>query len=108
MQRLFLLMREDILFTTDAVILEFLAMFSTVGPYLRQQAATRVDEMLSNPGVRVVEVTRARLLRLALYKDRLDKLTDCVSMQTMRRESLTDVLINALHFTREGFHIVFV
>jgi len=103
---------EDVLFTTDAVVLEFLAAFSATGPYLRHQAATRVDEMLSDPGVRVVEVTRARLLEgLALYKDRLDKeysLTDCVSMQTMRREGLTDVLSNDHHFTQEGFHIAFV
>ena len=47
---------------------------------------------------------------LALYQARPDKhysLTDCVSMQAMRREGLTDVLTNDHHFTQEGFHILF-
>ena len=92
------LQRDDTLFTTDAVILEFLAVFSSTGSYMRQQAVARVEGMLANPYIRVVEVTRARLLEgLALYKDRPDKeysLTDCISMQVMRREGLTEVLTN--------------
>jgi hypothetical protein len=43
---------------------------------------------------------------LALYQSRLDKgysLTDCISMQTMRREGLTEVLTNDRHFEQEGF-----
>ena len=105
------LAREDSFYTTDAIILEVLAAFSAAGPYLRQQAAARVEEMLADPSVRVVELTRARLLEgLALYKARPDKaysLADCVSMQVMRHEGLTDVLTNDHHFTQEGFHIVF-
>jgi len=47
---------------------------------------------------------------LTLYEARPDKvysLTDCISMQVMRREGLTDVLTNDHHFTQEGFHILF-
>jgi predicted nucleic acid-binding protein len=47
---------------------------------------------------------------LTFYASRPDKeysLTDCVSMQAMRREGLIDVLSNDHHFTPEGFHIVF-
>jgi predicted nucleic acid-binding protein len=105
------LQRADTLFTTDAVILEFLAAFSSAGSYMRQQAVARVEGMLANPYIHVVEMTRARLLEgLALYKDRPDKeysLTDCISMQVMRREGLTEVLTNDHHFTQEGFHILF-
>jgi predicted nucleic acid-binding protein len=76
---------------------------------MRQQAVARVEGMLANPYIRVVEVTRVRLLEgLALYKDRPDKeysLTDCISMQVMRREGLIEVLTNDHHFTQEGFHI---
>ena len=47
--------------------------------------------------------SRASLLdALTLYKSRPDKeysLTDCISMQTMRREGLTEVLTNDHHFT---------
>ena len=105
------LLREDTLLTTDAIVLEFLAAFSSAGSYLRQQAGARVEAMLSNPYIRVVEVTRARLLDgLALYKNRPDKeysLTDCISMQVIRREGLTEVLTNDHHFTQEGLHILF-
>ena len=41
---------------------------------------------------------------------RLDKgfsLTDCISMQSMRREGLSDVLTNDWHFEQEGFRAVF-
>jgi len=47
---------------------------------------------------------------LSLYRARPDKaysLTDCISMQTMRCEGLTDVLTNDHHFTQEGFRILF-
>ena len=105
------LRRDDVFFTTDAIILEFLAAFSSAGPYLRQQAVDRVEAMLSNPYIQVIEVTRVLLLEgLALYKSRSDKeysLTDCISMHVMHREGLTDVLTNDHHFTQEGFHILF-
>lgn len=105
------LRRDDVFFTTDAIVLEFLAAFSSTGPYLRQQAVEQVEAMLSNPYIRVVEVTRARLLDgLAIYKNRPDKeysLTDCISMHVMRREGLTDVLTNDHHFAQEGFRILF-
>jgi predicted nucleic acid-binding protein len=41
-----------------------------------------------------------------MYRARPDKgysLTDCISMQTMRREGLTEVLTNDRHFEQEGF-----
>jgi predicted nucleic acid-binding protein len=47
---------------------------------------------------------------LDLYERRQDKqysLTDCISMQVMRREGLTDVLTNDHHVEQEGFRILF-
>jgi len=47
---------------------------------------------------------------LALYRNRPDKgysMIDCISMQTMRREGLTDVLTNDRHFEQEGFRALF-
>jgi predicted nucleic acid-binding protein len=105
------LMDEDILFTTDAVLLEFLAAVSAAGPHLRQQAAERVEGMFADSSMRVIEVTRALFLDgLALYQSRPDKeysLADCISMHIMRREGLTEVLTNDHHFEQEGFHILF-
>ncbi len=45
-----------------------------------------------------------------LYRARPDKgysLTDCISMQIMRREGLTDALTNDRHFEQEGFRALF-
>jgi predicted nucleic acid-binding protein len=101
----------DLVWTTDAVFVEVLAAFSAGGAHLRHEAVLLVDELLNDPNVRVVEATRSLFLDgLSLYRVRPDKaysLTDCMSMQVMRREGLTDVLTNDHHFTQEGFHILF-
>jgi predicted nucleic acid-binding protein len=105
------LTHEDRLFTTDAVLLEFLAAVSAAGPQLRHAAAARVAGMFADPAMRMVEATRALFLDgLALYQSRPDKeysLTDCISMEVMRREGLTEALTNDRHFTQEGFQILF-
>jgi predicted nucleic acid-binding protein len=47
---------------------------------------------------------------LALYHERPDKgysLTDCISMQTMRREGLTEAVTSDRHFEQEGFRVLF-
>jgi len=105
------LVDADIVFTTDAVFMELLAALSAGGPHLRHEAVLLVDGLLDDPNVRVVEATRGLFLDgLSLYRARPDKeysLTDCISMQVMRRESLTEVLTNDRHFTQEGFRILF-
>lgn len=98
-------------YTTDAVFDEYLATYSARASYLRQRAAVSVRRLLAAPEVTVIPQTRALFLAgLTLYEARPDKaysLTDCISMQVMRREGLTDVLTNDHHFTQEGFHILF-
>ncbi|MBL8230396.1 MAG: hypothetical protein JNL98_18040 [Bryobacterales bacterium] len=45
-----------------------------------------------------------------MYGDRPDKgysLTDCISIQTMRREGLTGALTNDRYFEQEGFRALF-
>jgi hypothetical protein len=46
------------------------------------------------------------LTGLALYEARPDKgysLADCVSMEAMRQESITEILAHDNHFAQEGF-----
>jgi uncharacterized protein len=78
---------------------------------LRADAAKIVRTILTANTVRVVPQSHQGFLDgLAFYEARPDKgysLTDCVSMQTMRREGLTDVLTNDRHFEQEGFQAVF-
>jgi uncharacterized protein len=46
---------------------------------------------------------------LSLYKSRPDKgysLTDCISMQAMHQEGITEVLTHDAHFAQEGFALL--
>jgi predicted nucleic acid-binding protein len=96
------LTENDTVFTSDAVLIEFLAAVSAAGPRMRELAAAQVDAILADPYLHVAEITRAQFLDgLSLYKFRPDKaysLTDCISMQVMRREGISEVLSNDHHF----------
>lgn len=97
--------------TTDEVLVEYLTFFATVHERMRRKAVAHAERILEDPGVRVVPQSRESFLSgLQLYRDRPDKgysLTDCISMQTMRRAGLTEVLTNDQHFEQEGFRALF-
>jgi predicted nucleic acid-binding protein len=97
--------------TTEWVLAEFLAFYSAAGAVTRQRAASRTRQMFSGPNVQVFPASQATFLDgLVLYESRPDKaygLTDCISMQVMRREGITEVLTNDRHFLQEGFRIAF-
>jgi uncharacterized protein len=99
------------LYTVDEVLAAFLTFSSTSGAHIQTRAARTVRHALQDPQWTVFPQSRASLLEaLALYESRPDKeysLTDCISMQVMRREGLTDVLSNGHHFAQEGFRLVF-
>ena len=96
--------------TTDEVLTELLA-FCAADPQLRLEAALAVRDILASKGARVVPQSRESFLSgLALYQSRPDKgysLTDCISMQTMRHEGVTEALTNDRHFEQEGFRALF-
>ena len=85
--------------------------FFSADPWQRSRAAMTVRSLLANPEVRVVPQSRESFLSgMSLYEARPDKgysLTDCISMQTMRREGITEALTNDRHFEQEGFHALF-
>ncbi len=68
-------------------------------------------QLQNDPDIRIIPQSRASFLDgLSLYHARPDKgysLTDCISMQAMRRGGLTDALTNDRHFEQEGFRAVF-
>lgn len=98
------------LVTTDEVLIEFLNFFSTSNAYMRNGVADRVQNILNSRQVQVVAQTRDSFLDgLSLYTQRLDKgysLTDCISMQTMKRQGITQILTHDKHFAQEGFVIL--
>ena len=95
------------LLTTDEVLSEFLAALSDGGKPLRIQAVKMVRAILDNPNVTVLAQTRESFLRgVTLYEQRADKqysLTDCISMNAMKANSITEVLTHDRHFEQEGF-----
>jgi len=101
----------DRIVTTDEVLVEYLAFFASARPSVRMQAGNTVAQFLAHSRVQVIPQTRDSFLRgLQLYRARPDKgysLTDCISMETMRREGLTEVLTNDRHFEQEGFRALF-
>jgi predicted nucleic acid-binding protein len=100
---------EVFLVTTDEVLTEFLAALSR-GEHMRKQAGKMVRTILENPNVKVIPQTRDSFLKgLTLYENRSDKeysLTDCISMNVMKTESLVEVLTNDHHFEQEGFSVL--
>lgn len=100
---------EVFIVTTDEVLTEFLAALSR-GEHMRKQAAKMVRAILENPNVKVIPQTRESFLKgLTFYENRSDKeysMTDCISMNVMRAESLVEVLTNDHHFEQEGFTVL--
>ena len=99
-----------LVYTTDEVLTEVLA-FCSSDEGLRADAARIVRSILMSSTVRVLPQSRQTFLDgLALYEARPDKgysLADCISMQAMRREGLTEALTNDRHFEQEGFESLF-
>jgi predicted nucleic acid-binding protein len=98
------------LLTTDEVLTEFLTALSRGGEQLRRQAAKMVRAILDDPNVKVLPQTRNSFLNgVAFYERRPDKnysLTDCISMNAMRSESVTKVLTNDHHFEQEQYEVL--
>lgn len=101
----------DMIVTTDEVLTEYLAFFAGARVSIRDWAGRIVAGLLDDLEVRIVPQSRESFLSgLQLYRARPDKgysLTDCISMQTMRREGLTEILTNDRHFEQQGFRALF-
>jgi predicted nucleic acid-binding protein len=96
--------------TTDEVLAEYLTFFSAAPEPVRREAADSVEGILASSVILVIPQRASFLAGLQLYRARPDKgysLTDCISMQTMRKEGHTEVLTNDRHFEQEGFRALF-
>ncbi|MBH0179470.1 MAG: PIN domain-containing protein [Nitrospira sp.] len=95
------------LFTTEAVLTEFLNALADKGPHVRAAAVEMVEAIMNNSRVTVIPQSRHTFNRsLAFYKARPDKgysLTDCGSMLLMRERHLSEALTTDRHFEQEGF-----
>jgi len=104
-------LHDSHLYTVDEVLAEYLTFYSATRPQAREDAVQTVRDILRDPHMTVIPQSHASFLdAFALYASRPDKeysLVDCVSMQVMRREGLTEALTNDHHFVQEGFRIAF-
>jgi uncharacterized protein len=103
------LLGDIIIVTTDEVLTEFLTALSR-SEHWRGLAAKMVRTIMENPNVKVVPQTRDSFLKgLSLYESRIDKeysLTDCISMNVMKTESINEILTNDHHFEQEGYSVL--
>lgn len=102
---------QDKLVTTEEVLTELLNFFSSYQAVTRQGIVSFVISIINDLKIEVVRCSHKSFRAgLALYAQRLDKeysLTDCISMQTMRQQEITEILTHDKHFTQEGFTILF-
>lgn len=101
---------QVMLVTTDEVLTEFLTALSKAGPHARRQGVKIVRAIMDDPNTRVVPQTRDSFRQgLDLYEARQDKhysLQDCVSMNVLRSNGISEVLTNDHHFAQEGFEVL--
>ncbi len=94
--------------TTHEVLSEFLTFSSGSNLRSRRRPVETVRALRRNPKIQILPQSRASFdAGFDLYESRPDKgysLTDCISMQAMRDERLTDILTNDRHF---GFRVLF-
>ncbi len=97
--------------TTEPILIEYLNYFAAWGREFRIMASTNARGMLASATVRVLPLTAESFRAgLDLYTARPDKgysLTDCISIEAMRGEGLTEALTNDRHFEQEGFRALF-
>jgi uncharacterized protein len=98
------------LITTEEVLVELLNFFSEYGEKARRGAVTQAEGILNNANIDVARQSHDGFIAgLTLYKARPDKgysLTDCISMHTMREQSISDILTHDDHFRQEGFTVL--
>jgi len=84
---------------------------STYGIQRRQKTVKLIKDIMVNPNILVAQQTRDSFLQgLNLYENRLDKeysLTDCISMEVMKKLNITEILTHDKHFSQEGFMLLF-
>ena len=99
---------EQILYTSDGVLLEMLAHFSRAPRSLRQQLVDYIREIRADPGYQVIP-HRPALMEAALdlyageFADSRFSLQDCVAIVIMREYGITSILTADQEFARAGF-----
>ena len=93
--------------TTDEILTETLNYYAESGEHFRGIVSREIEQILLNQNIEIIEATHENFLDgFELYRNRLDKsysLTDCISMNQMRKRDINEILTHDHHFEQEGF-----
>ncbi|MCY7345790.1 MAG: hypothetical protein LH614_06155 [Pyrinomonadaceae bacterium] len=98
------------LVTTESVLIETLNFFADFPAEMKSAVADAVNNIFKERTIEVIPHTQEIFFDgLRLYESRFDKgysLTDCISMNAMRKRAITEVLSHDNHFTQEGYTVL--
>lgn len=101
---------DALLITTEEVLTEFLNYYAESGSRRRRIVGSMCAQVLTHPNITVLLQSHESFTKgFQLYRQREDKgysLTDCISMVSMLREGMREVLTRDHHFEQEGFSIL--
>ncbi|MEY3221561.1 MAG: hypothetical protein RLZZ203_417 [Cyanobacteriota bacterium] len=97
--------------TTDEVLTETINFFASFPAPMRAAVSQLVVQIIADYNIQVIPQTHESFIEgLELFQQRFDKgysLTDCISMITMKKLDIMEILTHDKHFTQEGFLILF-
>src|SRR5690606_35029833 len=95
---------------TEDVLIELLNFFSEQGDHTQKRVAEYVRRLLIDVRIQTGPREETTFLEaLDFYESRLDKgysLTDCISMNACRKQTIDQVLTSDRHFEHEGFDVL--
>ncbi len=78
---------------------------------MRKGVFQLVNQIIRDPNIQVIPQTHESFIAgLELFEKRFDQgysLTDCISMITMKKLQITEILTHDKHFSCEGFFVLF-
>ena len=96
------------LITTQEILTEFLSHVSG-DDNMRRDGVRAVEAIYRNPNITVIPQSAETFDKgFELYRNRMDKgysLVDCISMNTMDKYGITQVLTGDHHFEQEGRYV---
>lgn len=102
-----LVLKDQKVITTEAVLTEYLNTFSGHGAKIRKNAVNTVREIRGLHNFSIIEQSHSYFEKsLKLFEKRLDKdysLTDCFSMVVMKEERINTIITMDAGFRKEGF-----
>lgn len=91
--------------TTEEVLTETINFFASFPAPIRAAVSQLVVQIIADYNIQVIPQTHESFIEgLELFQQRFDKgysLTDCISMMTMKKLDIMEILTHDKHFTQE-------